>query len=141
MAKISLEMFSKKYEYPVHWAEMDAARHVNNIIYLRWAETARIDYFGEMGMDTGFNGEVGPILGWQECKYIFPITYPDTAIVGIKATDIEEDRFMLECGIFSKKNERIAAFSKHLIIPYDYISLKKTHLPESWVKGLEAMEA
>ncbi|MEM6698138.1 MAG: thioesterase family protein, partial [Bacteroidota bacterium] len=71
--KLSLNDYKITAEYPVHWGDMDAAKHVNNLVYLRWTESGRLLYFQAMNMDTSFH-EVGPILGWQDCKYIFPMT-------------------------------------------------------------------
>ncbi len=28
----------------VQWGDMDAYQHVNNVVYVRWGENARIDY-------------------------------------------------------------------------------------------------
>jgi len=134
----------KKYKIvtriPVQWGDMDAAQHVSNLIYLRWGESSRIFYFKKMKMDTSFKGRVGPILGWQDCKYIFPMTYPDTAIVGCRTLEIKEDRLIMESAIFSEKHQRIAALSKQHIIPYDYIDLKKVPMPEEWMKEIENLE-
>ncbi|MEM7512734.1 MAG: thioesterase family protein [Bacteroidota bacterium] len=138
MPRVTLDMYPIQAEYPVHWGDMDAAQHVNNLVYLLWSETARLVYFENLGIDISFSSEVGPILGWQECKYMFPMTYPDTAMVGIRTIDLQNDRFTIECGMFSKKHNRIAALSKHLIIPYDYQNLKKTELPQSWKENIEA---
>jgi acyl-ACP thioesterase len=33
------------FDFEVQWGEMDALQHVNNVVYVRWGETARIDYF------------------------------------------------------------------------------------------------
>jgi len=115
---------------PLLWGDMDSARHVNNIVYLRWTETARIQLFHKM-MDTSFR-EKGPILGWHDCKYILPMTFPDTAVVSMKVDQILEDRFILEGRIYSQKHKKIAAISKQSIIPYDYVKLRKTELPEEW---------
>ena len=35
-------------EVPVVWGEMDAFSHVNNVVYFRYFETARIAYFYEI---------------------------------------------------------------------------------------------
>jgi acyl-CoA thioester hydrolase len=47
-------------EIPVAWGEMDALRHVNNIAYFRYFESARIAYFERLGlwefMDHTFKG-------------------------------------------------------------------------------------
>jgi len=129
-------------KYKVHWGQMDAARHVNNTVYLRWAESARITYFEAMGMDTSFaGGGIGPILGWQDCKYIFPMTYPDTAIVGVRTLEQREDRFIMECAIFSEVHQRISAISKQSIIPYSYGELKKVGLPSVWISAIEEVDS
>ena len=137
--KLTIEDFKITAEYPVHWGDMDVARHVNNLLYLHWAESGRMSYFQAMGMDISFD-KIGPILGWQDCKYIFPMTYPDTAIVGVRTIEIKTDRIILETGIFSKRHQRIAAISKQSIIPYNYERLQKVDLPESWRLGIKRIE-
>jgi len=136
-----LDKYKVISKYKVHWGQMDAARHVNNTVYLRWAESARITYFEAMGMDTSFQGGgVGPILGWQDCKYIFPLTFPDTAIVGVRTIEQKEDRFIMECAIFSEHHQRISAISKQSIIPYNYGELKKVALPQEWIRAIEQVD-
>lgn len=121
---------------------MDAANHVNNLVYMRWMESARIAYFEKMNMDITFkSGEsAGPILGWQDCKYIYPLTYPDSAIVGIRTIEILSDRFKMEAAVFSESHNRLAALSRQIIIPYNYKSLQKVELPVSWIQHIEALE-
>jgi acyl-CoA thioester hydrolase len=140
MTKISLDQFKVRVEYAVQWGDMDAARHVNNLVYLRWAESSRLAYFEHMGINSNFSEGVDPILGWQDCKYIFPMVYPDTAIVGVRAIEIKEDRFVLESAIFSKVHERIAAISRQSIVPYDYVALRKAALPEEWLIKINTID-
>lgn len=136
-----LDHYPVKTSYPVQWGDMDAAQHVNNLIYMRWGESARLHYFEQMGMDVSFSREsVGPILGWQDCKYIFPITYPDTAWIGVKAIEIKKDRFFLECRVVSEKHQRVAAIMQQSIIAYDYGQLKKAALPEEWLAAIDKIE-
>ncbi len=138
--RLELSDYTVQIEFPVHWGDMDSARHVNNLIYLRWAESSRIHYFEEMGIDFTFTDGVGPILGWQDCKYIFPMTFPDTAVVGVRITSMEDDHFMMESGIFSKRHQRIAAISKQSIIPYDYANLQRAPLPQAWKDAVAMIE-
>ena len=94
-----------------------------------------------MGMDISFAaGEAGPILGWQDCKYIFPMTYPDTAIIGIRTIEINDKFLRMESAVFSEKYQRIAAISQQKIVPYSYKDLKRIDMPESWRKGIEKVE-
>jgi len=139
--KSELEKYSLIREYNVHWSDMDAAHHVNNTVYLTWAESVRIDYFEEIGMDISFSGsEVGPIVGWIDCKYIFPITFPDTVVVGARTIEVREDRFIMECAIFSKNHQRISAISKQSIIPYNYKELTKVALPLKWIDAIKFLD-
>jgi len=133
--------FNVTAEFKTHWGDEDSARHVNNLVYLRWAETARVIYFEAMGMDASFAGDVaGPILAWQDCKYIFPMTHPDTAFVGVRCVEVLDDRFFLETAIFSKAHDRIAAITKQSIVPYNYAKLAKVPLPAQWREGIRLVE-
>jgi len=133
-----VELSPMTIEVPLLWGDMDSAKHINNLIYLKWAETARILIFDQM-MDTSFDGKEGPILGWQDCKYIFPMTFPDTALVTCEVTEVLSDRFMMIANIYSLRHARIAAKSSQSIIPYDYIELKKIPIPDSWQPKLKEL--
>jgi len=135
-----LKEFSTVIELPVQWGEMDAAKHVNNAVYIRWGESARIAYFDKMNLDSSFTEQIGPILGWQDCKYIFPVTYPDTISVGVKTVEIKADRFFVECHMFSHQHQRLVAINKNSIIAYDYHNLKKAELPEVWIEKISELE-
>ena len=127
----ALEEFPVNIEVDVQWGDMDAAQHVNNTVYLRWTESSRIKFFIDIGYGiTPKNGEVGFILGFQDCKYIFPVTFPDTVIVGVKVIEIAKDRIFLQSHVFSKKHQRLAAISNQTVVTYDYAALKKVAIPE-----------
>ena len=133
--------FQRLHRFPVHWGDMDSAQHVNNLVYLRWAETARVLYFEEIGVNTAFApGETGAILAYHDCKYIFPMTYPDTAVVGARTVEFADDRFTMETAIFSERHDRIAAITKQVIVPYDYGQLRKAPLPPAWVARIEGRQ-
>ena len=136
-----LSNFNVTVKVPVLWGDMDAARHVNNTAYLRWTETARIAYFKAANGDNVEFDKIGLILGWQDCKYIFPMTYPDTALLGIKTTEILDDRFLLETHIYSQQHKRLAAISKQVLIAFDYQALEKAPLPLQWVEGIKLLES
>lgn len=129
--KAFLSEFPVNIEVNVQWGDMDAAQHVNNTIYLRWVESSRIDYFRRLGYGEKPEGnETWFILGWQDCKYIFPVTFPDTVIVGVKTTEIGKDRVTLLSHVFSKKHQRLAAISSQIVVTYDYSALQKVDVPE-----------
>jgi acyl-CoA thioester hydrolase len=117
---------------PVAWGEMDAMGHVNNIIFFRYFESARIGYFGKLDM-LGYMQEtgIGPILASTECRYKFPLHYPDTVMVGTKILSMEEDRFVMGYEVFSTTHKRIAADGEGVIVAYDYRNNKKVNIPDT----------
>ena len=115
---------------PVAWGEMDAFQHVNNIIYFRYFETARMAYFDEMGVnDYTKKNEVGPILASTQCRFKAPLTYPDTVSIGTTVSAIESDRFTMKYYVKSHKTGRIAAEGEGLIVYYDYKHNCKHDIP------------
>lgn len=120
-------------EIPVQWGNMDAAQHVNNTVYLRWVESARIEMFRKINGGVLKFEKIVPILAWQDCKYIFPLTYPDTALITLDISIIKSDRIECEGKIFSKRHERLSAISKNTLMAYDMEDLKKLPLPKKWV--------
>src|SRR5713101_1352789 len=109
--------------YPVLWGEMDSYRHVNNVVYFRYFENARLEYFArldwfEYERQTG----IGPILAATEARFKRPLTYPDTISVGARAISLEEDRFTLEHRIVSHGQEAIVTEGQGVVVTFHYPS-------------------
>jgi len=71
-------------------------------------------------------------LAWQDCKYIFPLTFPDTVLVTLDVTALKSDRIECEGKIYSKNHDRLAAISKSVFMAYDMKKLAKLPLPKDW---------
>ncbi|MGB5371801.1 MAG: thioesterase family protein [Flavobacteriaceae bacterium] len=123
-------------EIPVQWGDMDAAQHVNNTVYLRWMESARLALFTKLNAGKMEFAEIGPILAWQDCKYIFPVTYPDTVVVQLDVTTLKHDRIICTGKIYSKRYNKLAAISSNSTMAYDYRSAKKSAIPNAWIKQI-----
>lgn len=126
---------------PVAWGEMDALQHVNNIVYFRYFETARLAYFEKIKfMDTTQSGGIGPILAETSCKFRKPLTYPDTVWIGVRTGSIDVDRFTMSLCLVSAKLEKIAAEGTALIVSYDFNAKRKAVLPDEIRRNIEAIE-
>jgi acyl-CoA thioester hydrolase len=136
-----LAPYSVVIEFPVHWGDMDAFRHVNNIHYLKYWESARIRYFETIGIFEELEqSNIGPILASQNCIYRFPLTYPDTVSVGCRVVELQEDRFLMNYIIVSHTAEKVAARGEGMIVSYDYTALQKAPLPVSVRRAIEQLE-
>jgi acyl-CoA thioester hydrolase len=112
----------------IQWGEMDAANHVNNAVYMRYFETARIEFFNQIGfMDFSGDDGIGPILAEVNCKYKAPLTFPDNIKITarILPDSITEYGFVMQHLVYSEKLQRIAAEGTSRIVCYDYKSKQK----------------
>lgn len=83
---------------------------------------------------------IGPILAETGCKFLKPLTYPDTVLAAARVTALGEDRFRQEYALVSKKENRLCAVGHGVIVSYDYRALKKTKMPASIVEQLSTLE-
>jgi acyl-CoA thioester hydrolase len=126
-----LEGYPVVIEAPVAWGEMDAFQHLNNIVYFRYFESARIAYFYRLDLiDTMTRTGIGPILASTSCRFKIPLQYPDKVLIGAKVTNIEEDRFLMGYGVFSTNHQKMAAEGDGLIVTFNYRENKKVPVPD-----------
>jgi acyl-CoA thioester hydrolase len=137
-----LNSFPVVIAFPIAWGDMDAFQHVNNIMYFRYFESARIAYFERVQfLDVMQAIGVGPILASTQCRFKIPLTYPDTVQVGAKITDVADDRFMMRYIIVSQRFQKIAAEGDGLIVAFNYCENQKAPLPEVIRQRIAALEA
>ena len=65
---------------PVRWGDMDAYGHVNNTVYFRFMEQARVEWCEEVGVEVRPGG-LGPVIINASCTFLIPMTYPGTVEV------------------------------------------------------------
>lgn len=61
---------------PIRWGDMDAMNHVNNTVYFRYMEQARIEWLESIGYATGQKHEESPVIVNASCTFLLPLTYP-----------------------------------------------------------------
>ena len=128
-------------ELPVTWGEMDAFGHVNNVVYLRYFESARIAYFERiLAMGDVAGGGCGPILAETRCRFRVPLEYPDRVAVGARVSAVGEDRFTMQYAVASEKAGRIAAEGDGVIVWYDYGASGKARLPDDLRARIDGLE-
>lgn len=106
-------------------------QHVNNVVYFKLFESARIKYFDKIKFlkvksETG----IGPILASTQCHYKIPLTYPDRVSVGARVEDMEADRFVMKYAVISHKHRKIAALGQGVLVSFDYRSNRKAPIPD-----------
>ncbi|HEY54202.1 MAG TPA: acyl-CoA thioesterase [Caldilineae bacterium] len=120
------------YETDVVWGDMDAFQHVNNVVYFRYFESARVHYFEHTRLlEVMKTSGIGPIVHSQNCRYRFPLSYPDRIQVGVRIPGLGEDRFPMQYKLVSARKQVVAAEGETLVVMFDYGRNQKTQLPAS----------
>lgn len=127
---------------PVAWGDMDAYSHVNNTVFLKWCESARIAFFQSIGLErcraeTG----IGAILASIQCRYKAPVTYPDTISVSINLLRLGPQDFELSYTITSHQLGRTVAEATDRLVAYDYRQLSKSQWPPDILSRLQSLQS
>ena len=127
-------------EQEVMWGEMDSYGHVNNIVYFRYFENARLEYFRRLGWPAENPPKgIGPILHSTQCRFRKPLAWPDRIAIGARVSKLETDRFTIEHLILSE-NLGIAAEGWGVIVTFDYATNTKAAVPAELRQAIERME-
>jgi len=71
---------------PMRWGDMDAMGHVNNTIYFRYLEIARVDWLQQFNAAPGPEG-AGPVIVNAFCNFYKQLEYPGDVLVKLYASD------------------------------------------------------
>jgi acyl-CoA thioester hydrolase len=104
------------HQQPIHWGEMDAFNHLNNVVYYRYAESARIGYLQALGM---FDGNMVTVLAQSSCQYLRPVTYPDTLLLGVRCQRLGTTSIIMEYSYYSTAQAAIVATAEAVIVRLD----------------------
>ncbi len=136
-----LEGFPVLTELSVLWSDEDSFAHVNNVAYLRWCETARVDYLVRIGLFPEMPPKgIGPILASVNCNYRRPLKYPDTVVIGSRVTSIGNSSFRMEHRIVSRALGEIAAEVDSTIVTVDYSTGKAVRVPDEIRDAIARLE-
>lgn len=127
------------FAIPVAWGDMDAFGHVNNTVYLKWFESARIDFFRRLDIpQRDVTQGCGPILARTSCTFELPLTFPDTVDVSSGIERIGTKSFVMHYAVTSREHGRRAAHGDGVIVWYDYARGCTAPLPDDLRTRLEA---
>ena len=126
---------------PVQWGDQDAFGHVNNVVYFRWYESARIEYFEQSGMRLLLDSQqLGPILARITCDYHRQLNFPDTIRIGARISRLGSKSITMEHAIFSQAQDALIAKSDSVIVIFHYGEQKSCAIPDDVRLQIERFE-
>ena len=61
---------------PIRWADMDMLGHVNNTVFFRYCEQARIEWTYGLHAAGDAYAKTGPVIVNASCTFLLPLVYP-----------------------------------------------------------------
>jgi acyl-CoA thioester hydrolase len=118
----------------MRWGDMDALGHMNNTVYFRLLEQARISWFDSIGADYRKLPE-GPVLGSIACRFVLPAVYPADLEITLVSGGARRSTFVLSSEIRDERTrERVYARAEATMVWIDLKDGKSRPLPE-WVRA------
>ncbi|MGP3923020.1 acyl-CoA thioesterase [Streptomyces sp. 8N616] len=107
------------YACPLRWSDMDAFGHVNNVVFLRYLEEARIDFMFRLAPGEGsasFTG--GSVVARHEIDYLRPLVHRHEPVtIETWVTKISAASLTLAYEI--KDEERLYVRASTIVVPYN----------------------
>lgn len=120
---------------PIRWGDMDAMGHVNNTVYFRYLESARIDWFGAIGCEPNPQGE-GPVIVNAFCNFYKQLEYPGEVVANMYVSDPGRTTFESWCTLErTDQPGQICAAGGATTIWVNFPKQKAAPLPD-WVRAL-----
>ncbi|MEV6836832.1 thioesterase family protein [Streptomyces sp. NPDC051133] len=103
------------YRCPLRWSDMDAYGHVNNAIFLRYLEEARIDFLSLRGKES----KQGSVVARHEIDYKRQLVHRPTPVdVELWVTEIKAASFTVSYEV--KDEDTIYVQASTVIVPFDF---------------------
>ena len=71
----------------IRWGDLDALGHVNNTVYFRYMEQARIEWSYALQAATGSSHSVPMVIVNASCTFLLPLVYPGEVEVRMLLSD------------------------------------------------------
>lgn len=120
-----------RIDVPVAWGEQDAFGHLNNVVYFRYFESARMHFLERIGVlsshrDTG----VGVILASTTCDFKQPVEWPARLTVRCGCTAIGNTSFTMAYEVTDEDANLVAAGTSVQVM-FDYRAGAKVQVPDA----------
>ena len=118
MKKIELEI-------KLDWSEMDLFGHINNVAYFKYAQSARVNYLEEVGINTADpENKHSFAVANSSCQFKSPLFFPGTIKVITNTDWIKNTSLQLSHKLYDQKNVLAAEITDVLVL-FDYATQKK----------------
>jgi acyl-CoA thioester hydrolase len=97
------------HDITTRWMDNDVFRHVNNVNYFSFFDTAVTFFEMSTGAVDWFNGPVHCVVAEVMCRYHNSVAWPDRIVVGLRVARLGERSVRFEIGVFRNAEDTASA--------------------------------
>lgn len=114
----------------VDWAELDLFGHVNNVMFFKYMQTARVHFCEKAGLNsTDVHTQLGFMVASGKCQFRKPLHYPGELTIITKCDWVKNTSFQLSYRL--EKDSDLIAEGEDVIVVYDHKNKCKVVMKES----------
>jgi acyl-CoA thioester hydrolase len=113
------------------WMDNDVFRHVNNVNYFSFFDTAVTYYEMTENIVDLYNGSVHCVVVEVQCRYHRSISFPDRVAVGIRIPRIGGSSVRYEIGIFRNDEDEASAEGHFVHVFVDRATQRPVPVPQT----------
>ncbi|WP_166895034.1 thioesterase family protein [Massilia sp. CCM 8734] len=102
---------------PTRWMDNDAYRHVNNVVYYSFFDTAVNEFLIARGVLDIHADTVVALVVDTGCSYFSSIAFPDTVHVGVRVAKLGNSSVRYELALY-RNDEALPAAAGHFVHVY-----------------------
>ncbi|MFD1094805.1 acyl-CoA thioesterase [Salegentibacter chungangensis] len=134
---MELKQFKLSLELRVDWSDLDMYKHVNNLTFMRFLQSGRVNFWEATGIyDTYEDSNKGTMLVSTHCDFKKSLFYPGKAIVKTKLGFIKNSSFSLDHIILDEQGD-ICATGKDVVVCFDFNENKTFRIPDELRKKMK----
>ena len=149
-ARLEVDRFQRSgFRYftptPTRWGDCDMLGHINNVEYLRYYESARLDYFQQvLGISTGLEPGDSLILADIRVTFLSQVHHPCALEVGTRISRLGNSSFDFEAAIFAPGDDAPLSTANATCVWFNFRANHSTPIPaaeRSIIKQFEGIES
>jgi len=125
----------------IRYGDLDPQGHVNAARYMTFVEQARIAYLHHLAIWTGGSFlDIGVILADARFTFKSPILWGQGVRVGTRITRLGAKSMDMIHHIEDAEHGRVLAFSKTVLVTYNYHADRASMIPDEWREKIAVFE-
>jgi acyl-CoA thioester hydrolase len=124
----------------IDWSEMDLFGHINNVMIMKYVQSARVNYWEQIGLANylGIHNQ-GPMLASTNCVFKKPLHYPGSLTIHSRMEFIKNTSFGIHHQLLDTSGD-LAAEAHDVMVMFDFSKNEKISFPQELKLATEKLE-